>query len=65
MPTNVSGVYEGSKLNGGSSRPLQARTLPRGTPDIERMFRTLKEEIVWTRESQSMGQLEKAFEEWI
>ena len=38
---------------------------PKGNAETERVFRTLKEEIIWTREYESMSQLQKAIQEWI
>lgn len=38
---------------------------PKGNAETERVFRTLKEEIIWTREYESMTQLEKAIDGWV
>lgn len=38
---------------------------PKGNADTERVFRTLKEEIIWTREYESIGQLETGIQQWI
>jgi transposase InsO family protein len=37
----------------------------KGNADTERVFITLKEQIVWTRKCQSLSQLEKSTNEWI
>ncbi len=38
---------------------------PKGNADTERVFRTLKEEIIWTREYEEMDQLKKAIDQWV
>lgn len=37
----------------------------KGNVEIERVFRTLKEEIIWTREYERMIELEKAIDQWM
>lgn len=37
---------------------------PKRNADTERVFRTLKEEIIWTREYESLSQPQKAIEQW-
>lgn len=38
---------------------------PNGNTDTERVFRTLKEGIVWTRKYKSLLHIERAIKEWI
>ena len=38
---------------------------PKGNADTERVIRTLKEDLIWTREFTSFGELEQALERWI
>ena len=38
---------------------------PKGNAKTERVFRILKEELAWTREYQSLSQLEISLNEWI
>jgi transposase InsO family protein len=38
---------------------------PKGNADTERMFRTLKEELLWLREWKNPNELIRAFNEWI
>ena len=38
---------------------------PKGNADTERMMRTMKEELIWTREFKSFEQLSLALEAWI
>ena len=38
---------------------------PKGNADTERVMRTIKEDLVWTREWQSPFEFEKAFKKWV
>lgn len=63
QPTSVAFVKAASMM--GIEQIFTSYNNPKGNADTERMFRTLKEEMIWTREYQSIGQLEKALGEWI
>ena len=38
---------------------------PKGNADTERMMRTMKEELIWTREFESFEQLSLALDAWV
>ena len=63
QPTSVSFMRAASMM--GIEQIFTSYNNPKGNADTERVFRTLKEEVVWTREYQSMPQLEKALKEWV
>lgn len=49
----------------GMEQIFTSYNYPKGNAETERVFRTLKEEIIWTREYESMSQLEKAIDQWV
>lgn len=63
QPTSVSFMKATSLM--GIEQIFTSYNNPKGNADTERVFRTLKEELVWTREYQSLSQLEIAVNEWI
>ncbi len=63
QPTSVSFMKATSLM--GIEQILTNYNSPKGNADTERVFRTLKEEIMWTREYEGFSELEKAIKEWI
>lgn len=63
QPTSIAFMKATSLM--GIEQIFTSYNNPKGNADTERVFRTLKEEIVWTREYRSLSQLEKAMDEWI
>ncbi len=63
QPTSVSFMKATSLM--GIEQIFTSYNNPKGNADTERVFRTLKEEIICTREYESFSQLEKAIKEWI
>jgi putative transposase len=63
QPTSVAFMKAASLM--GIEQIFTSYNNPKGNAETERVFRTLKEEIVWTREYQSLSQLEKSITNWI
>lgn len=63
QPTSMAFMKAASLM--GIEQIFTSYNNPKGNADTERVFRTLKEEMIWTREYQSMGELEKAIDAWI
>ncbi|MDF0677387.1 MAG: integrase core domain-containing protein [Nitrospira sp.] len=49
----------------GISQPFTSDNNPNGNTDIERLMRTLKEELLWLREWASALDLERALAAWV
>lgn len=62
-PTSIAFMEASSHM--GIEQIFTSYNNPKGNAETERVFRTLKEEIIWTREYESMSQLEKAIQEWV
>lgn len=63
QPTSVAFMKATSLM--GIEQIFTSYNNPKGNADTERVFRTLKEEIIWSREYGSMGQLESAIDQWV
>lgn len=63
QPTSVTFMRAASMM--GIEQIFTSYNNPKGNAETERVFRTLKEEIIWTREYERMGELETAIQQWI
>ena len=63
QPTSVSLMQECRQL--GIQQIFTSYDNPKGNADTERVIRTIKEDLVWPREWQSVAQLETALAWWI
>ena len=63
MPTNVNGFFQ-SMFRAGDSSDIRQLQQPRGNADTERVIRTIKEDLVWTREFDSVAAFEIALKRW-
>ncbi len=63
QPTSVAFMKATSLM--GIEQIFTSYNNPKGNAETERVFRTFKEEIIWTREYQSISQLENAIHQWV
>ncbi len=63
QPTSRSFMQVCSEL--GIKQAFTSYSNPKGNADTERMMRTLKEELVWLREWQSVDQLKMALDDFV
>lgn len=63
QPTSISFMKECSTL--GIHQTFTSYNNPKGNADTERMMRTLKEELLWLQEWQSLGEIESVFLNWV
>ncbi len=63
QPTST--CFMGAAAAMGIEQIFTSYNNPKGNADTERVFRTLKEEIVWTREYEGLEQLKKTIEQWV
>ena len=63
QPTSVKFIKECGKL--GIHQIFASYGNPKGNADTERVIRTIKEDLIWTREYSSFKELESAIAEWV
>jgi transposase InsO family protein len=63
QPTSVSFMQAVSAM--GIEQIFTSYSNPQGNADTERVFRTLKEEIIWTREYGCLNELKVAIQRWV